>query len=56
MRRAARVKSRSPNDRFVIALHSPSGLSETGLPVCPPEKYPQSLPTELERDTFSSPV
>jgi len=29
----AEVKSLAPHDQFVIALHSPSGLVETGLPV-----------------------
>src|SRR5467141_1938952 len=28
----------SPHHRFVIALHSPGGVAETGLRVCPPEK------------------
>jgi hypothetical protein len=28
----------SPPHRFVIALHSPSASSETGLRMCPPEK------------------
>jgi hypothetical protein len=34
----AKVKSLSPNHRFVIALHSPDGVVETGLRLCPPEK------------------
>jgi hypothetical protein len=33
----------SPNDRFAIALHSPDGVIETGLPVCPPEKRAPKL-------------
>ncbi len=32
------VKSLSPNHRFVIALHSPEGVDETGLLECPAEK------------------
>jgi hypothetical protein len=32
------VKSLSLNHRFVIALHSPGGVNETGLPECPSEK------------------
>jgi len=35
---AARVKPVSPFHWFVIALHSPEANSETGLPMCPPEK------------------
>jgi hypothetical protein len=33
-----KVKSLSPDHRFVIALHSPNGVVKTGLPECPPEK------------------
>src|ERR1039458_5677117 len=32
------VKSHSQKDRFLIALHSPDGSRETGLPVSPPER------------------
>ena len=32
------VKALLPSERFVIAFHSPSGLVETGLRICPPEK------------------
>jgi hypothetical protein len=49
---AVRVKSRSPNDCFVIALHSPDGADETGLCVCPPEKTPQTWFPEF-RGTLS---
>ena len=37
------VKSHSPNDRFVIALHSRDGNFQTGLPVCRPEKRAAKL-------------
>jgi hypothetical protein len=50
------VKSHSPNDRFVIALHSPSGLVETGLHIRPPEKMAAKPLRRNSRDTFSSPV
>jgi len=33
-----KVNSLWPNPRFVIALHSPNALLETGLRICPPEK------------------
>ena len=39
----------SPNCRFVIALHSPYGFSETGLRVCPSEKDDTKLAAELGR-------
>jgi hypothetical protein len=32
------VKALSPHRRFVIALHSPDRVTETGLQVSPPEK------------------
>ena len=32
----------SPNHRFVIALHSPDGTFETGLRMCPAEKFDTS--------------
>jgi len=50
------VKSLSPNHRFVIALHSPDGVLETGLRVCPPEKKAVKLGYAVQRDTFSGPV
>ena len=53
---AVRVKSRSPNDCFVIALHSPDGADETGLCVCPPEKIAANLVSRVSRDTLSGPV
>jgi hypothetical protein len=39
-----KVKSRSLNPQLLIALHSPKGLHETGLRVCPPEKSRDSDP------------
>jgi hypothetical protein len=36
-----KVKALSPHHRFVIALHSPAGVVETGLHICLPEKAPQ---------------
>jgi hypothetical protein len=50
------VNSLSPDEEFVIALHSPSGFVETGLPVCLPEKKATELTGGVQRDTFSSPV
>jgi len=40
----AKVKSGSPSDRFVIALHSPTATGETGLPFYRPEKTRDSEP------------
>jgi hypothetical protein len=51
-----KVKSRSPNGGFVIALHSPSGFVETGLPVCPLEKMAPKPVLGVQRGTFSGPV
>jgi hypothetical protein len=48
--------SLSPHDRFVIALHSPDRVVETGLLVCPPEKKAAKLASSNEQDTFSGPV
>ena len=41
------VKSLSPNHRLVIALHSPSGVIETGLHLCPPVKKARKLALEI---------
>jgi hypothetical protein len=38
-----KVKSLSPKYRFVIALHSPGEVDETGLPQCPQEKKARKL-------------
>jgi hypothetical protein len=48
--------SHSPNHRFVIALHSPDGILQTGLRVGPPEKRAAKLPFKLHHDTFSESV
>ena len=40
----------------VIALHSPAGVAETGLCVCPPEKNARKLAHGVRRDTFSGAV
>ena len=50
---ADKVKSYSPNDRFVIALHSPDANFQTGLPVGPPEKRATELAFGVQQDTFS---
>lgn len=47
-----KVKSRSPDHRFVIALHSPSGIDESGLSHCPLEKTARKLASGYDR-TFS---
>ena len=41
---------------FVIVLHSPDGVAETGPCVCPPEKNARKLACGIRRDTFSSAV
>src|SRR6266849_585195 len=51
-----KVKSLSPNHRIVIALYSPGGVVETGLPMCPPEKRVRKLACGVQWDSFSSPV
>src|ERR1017187_1906847 len=53
---ADKVKLLSPHDRFVIALHSPDRVVETGLLGCPPEKKAAKLAGSNEQDTFSGPV
>jgi hypothetical protein len=53
---ADKVKSLSPHHRFVITWHSPDGLIETGLRVCPSEKKARKLACGVESDTFSGPV
>jgi hypothetical protein len=51
---ADEVKSLSPHHRFLVALHSPNGVLETGLRVCPSEKKVAKLAYNLQQDTFSS--
>jgi hypothetical protein len=46
----------SPHHRFMIALHSPGGVVETGLLMCPSEKKAPDIASGVQRDTFSSPV
>jgi hypothetical protein len=41
---------------LVIALHSPDGVGETGLRVCPAEKNTAKLGYGAKQDTFSGPV
>jgi hypothetical protein len=53
---AYEVKALSPHHRFVIALHSPGGVAETGLPVCPPEKNARKRARDVRRATFSGAV
>jgi hypothetical protein len=52
---ADNVKLLSLYHRFVIALHSPDGVFETGLLGCPPEKMAAKLACSIEQDTFSGP-
>ena len=53
---AYEVKALSPHHRFVIALHSPGGVAETGLRVCPPEKNARKSAADVRRATFSGTV
>jgi len=50
---AYEVKPLSPHHRFVIALHSPDGVVETGLCARPPEKNARKLAGGVRGDTFS---
>jgi len=50
---AAESSSHSPNDRFVISLHSPDGNLQTGLAVSPPEKKAAETGFSVQQDTFS---
>jgi hypothetical protein len=51
-----KVKPLSPHHRFLIALHSPYGVVETGLLGCPPEKNAAKLTCSVQQRTFSGPV
>jgi hypothetical protein len=51
-----KVKSLLPHYGFVIALHSPDGVVETGLVWCPPEKNAAKLTRSIQDCTFSGPV
>ena len=48
-----KVKPRSPRHRFLIALHSPYGVVETGLLGCPPEKNAAKLTYSVQQCSFS---
>ena len=50
------VKSLSPHHRFVIALHSPDKVAETGLRMCRPEKCRRLTPFDPEQSVLSSPL
>ena len=54
--RASNVKLPSPHHRFLIALHSPDGVAETGLLGCAPEKKAAKLDYSIEHKPFSGPV
>jgi hypothetical protein len=51
-----KVKPRSPRHRFLIALHSPYGVIETGLLGCPPEKNAAKLTYSVQQCSFSGQV
>lgn len=50
------VKSPSPRHLFLIALHSPGGVAETGLLICPLEKKARNLACGVKSVTFSGPL
>jgi hypothetical protein len=52
---ASKVKSPSRRHRLVIALHSPGGVAETGLLICPSEKKARNLACEVKSAIFSGP-
>ena len=51
-----KVKAASPHHQFVIALHSPDGIDETGLLGCHPERMPVKRACNIVQRTFSGPV
>ncbi len=53
---ADKVNSLWPNPRFLIALHSPKVLLETGLWMCLPEKSRDSGPIGAEQSVLCSPL
>ena len=55
LKRAQKSRTASPNHRFVIALHSPEEVFETGLVGCPPEKSAAKCIGAIEHATFSGP-
>jgi hypothetical protein len=54
--RLNQVKSLSPHRRFVIGLHSPVKVTETGLRMCRPEKGQQIDPFDSEQSVLFSPL
>jgi len=46
----------SPHHRFVIAMHSPDGVLESGLLGCLPEKKVRKPACRIGQDTFSGPL
>jgi hypothetical protein len=53
---SGKVKSASLNHQFVIAMHSPSGVVETGLLLCPSGIKAAKPANSFEQATFSGPV
>jgi hypothetical protein len=51
----AKVNSLWLNPRFLIALHSPYALLETGLRICSPEKSQDKAAFAVEQSVLSSP-
>ena len=52
----AKVNSAESNPRFVIALHSPIALLETGLRICLPEKSRDRTASDAGQSILSGPV
>jgi hypothetical protein len=50
------VKALSPHHRFVIALHSPDKVTETGLRMCIQRKASRLTPFNPEQFVLSSPL
>jgi hypothetical protein len=46
------LEALSPHHRFVIVMHSPGCVRETGLLVCPPEKKARKPACSIGQDTF----
>src|SRR5882672_3907689 len=56
LRMLTRVNPLSPRHRFMIALHWPCGVVETGLRICLPEKSPDVSALDAEQSVLSSPI
>jgi hypothetical protein len=56
LQRADKSQLTMPKSRFLIALHSPNALLETGLRICPPEKRRNEVPFAAEQSVLSSHV